>query len=1012
MFAGRYRTGKKDTKTAAAVPAPGQESNIKIGRSPDVEETNSLPPLVTEVMSVVRLNWDFMTAAEFNPIPYALSLLDGGSLGRDYELFCEVHDTLEKAMDLIVNDYHQAFNGAIQTFSSVVDTISESTRKAQEMRENLEKSKEWLECKRFDLLHLWVKSIQFKEMSRILETIDELQRTPAQIENLVEGKYYLTAVRTLSTSMRTLNGSDIVDIRAMEAVKERLVALGKEIYDAIIEEIHDHLYLKTAIAMTRVDPILAISKDNVELPSGDEYQFFTASKLAYIYEQIQPELFDDFDVNPEIRSFCHLQALVESLKSLDKLTDGLHAIKERLSHELFSVFERAIEEYEQSGHHQAFVVEGGTEEAPTDNNCLVYILLTLYDRFESIALGHMFILEVSTRINTVEADTLPYTGSDVCFAIQGEVKALLYEYLTTTDKAATGSSTISSMNEILRDKRKHSERIAKQVFRISGFVNSSTAHRSSELSGIDIDVSDVDLEKLYLGDASPESISVDKYSNVLSTKRKLLIRPEASNILIVFKPTLQFTNKLENAVGISPGVFHEFLEDFVLNVFLPQMHDQISDFYHNFINGIDSFQTEQLPEPSLPLLKSVIALGYLLQSMCRISQTIPIHKEEFLKSLETILERFHEKCIGRFRALIATEKLGADHSGILTGSIAYTWAKNENVLELMSQNSLLSDIRDSDSQLEMNQLACQKETILEMKLKGERSFHRSELIFEPRRLQGLAYLHYSMEWLAAQILYIKGDANNSTGLVATRVFEDSAESLSEYVRLSTDSLPMLPVDTTLSPQADMSIEMAKRFNSLSVSFKKISEMCIFSLRIELRCHSMYYLDLALREGNYMSEDTNPVPDPYISMLNLDLSSAEEVVAAALPMRKTRFLFDGLGEVMAQVLIFNLRYIRTVNKNGVMRLVRNVQSLQQNLTNLACAHQQSLDRAKAYYELLGLEAEMILKTIPKNSGQYSYDEYKAILDLQFRDALVQGDATTKQYEGYLTRLKRYFVDHRS
>ncbi|KAJ1334437.1 hypothetical protein BSLG_007592 [Batrachochytrium salamandrivorans] len=898
MFAGRYRTGKKDTKTAAAVPAPGQESNIKIGRSPDVEETNSLPPL-------------------FNPIPYALSLLDGGSLGRDYELFCEVHDTLEKAMDLIVN---------------------ESTRKAQEMRENLEKSKEWLECKRFDLLHLWVKSIQFKEMSRILETIDELQRTPAQIENLVEGKYYLTAVRTLSTSMRTLNGSDIVDIRAMEAVKERLVALGKHIKHILI--------------------------------TGDEYQFFTASKLAYIYEQIQPELFDDFDVNPEIRSFCHLQALVESLKSLDKLTDGLHAIKERLSHELFSVFERAIEEYEQSGHHQAFVVEGGTEEAPTDNNCLVYILLTLYDRFESIALGHMFILEVSTRINTVEADTLPYTGSDVCFAIQGEVKALLYEYLTTTDKAATGSSTISSMNEILRDKRKHSERIAKQVFRISGFVNSSTAHRSSELSGIDIDVSDVDLEKLYLGDASPESISVDKYSNVLSTKRKLLIRPEASNILIVFKPTLQFTNKLENAVGISPGVFHEFLEDFVLNVFLPQMHDQISDFYHNFIN------------------------------------------EEFLKSLETILERFHEKCIGRFRALIATEKLGADHSGILTGSIAYTWAKNENVLELMSQNSLLSDIRDSDSQLEMNQLACQKETILEMKLKGERSFHRSELIFEPRRLQGLAYLHYSMEWLAAQILYIKGDANNSTGLVATRVFEDSAESLSEYVRLSTDSLPMLPVDTTLSPQADMSIDMAKRFNSLSVSFKKISEMCIFSLRIELRCHSMYYLDLALREGNYMSEDTNPVPDPYISMLNLDLSSAEEVVAAALPMRKTRFLFDGLGEVMAQVLIFNLRYIRTVNKNGVMRLVRNVQSLQQNLTNLACAHQQSLDRAKAYYELLGLEAEMILKTIPKNSGQYSYDEYKAILDLQFRDALVQGDATTKQYEGYLTRLKRYFVDHRS
>ncbi|KAJ8325200.1 hypothetical protein BDV3_007243 [Batrachochytrium dendrobatidis] len=1007
MFAGRYRVGKRDGKTPTGVVVPGQEGNTRPITSPEIEEANSLPPLVTEVMSVVRLNWDFMTANEFNPIPYALSLLDGSSLGRDYESFCDIHDSLEKAMDLIVNDYHQAFNSAIQTFSSVVDTISESQKKVQEMRENLEKSKNWLECKRFDLLHLWVKSIQFKEMSRILESIDELQRSPTKIQTLIDGKYYLTAVKTLVSSIRTLNASDVVDIGAMDTVKEKLAQMSKQVYDLILEEIHDHLYLKTAPAMARIEPILNTSKENVEIAIGNEYQFFTRTKLDYVFDQIKPELFDDFESNPETNSFCYLQALVESLKVLDKLEDGLKVIDSRVTQELFGVVEKTIEEQEHSTTNQPLSHDGNFDDSPAENNPLASILLTLYDRFECIVMSHMFILKVASGEGGIDKDKVPYTASDICHAVQGEVKTVLYDYLITVEKTIASTNTVSSMNEILRDKRKPAERIGKQVFRINGASN-STLCVISENEDQDEIWKDADLAKCSVNDTLVGKGVVDKYANVLSNGHKPLIRPEASNILIAFKPTMQFTDSLEQAVGISPGVFHVFLEDFVLNVFLPQTHDLVTNFYHNFINGIDSFQTDQLPEPSFPLLKSVIALGYLLQSMCKMSNTIPIHKEEFLKSLEFILEKFHEKCLSRFRTLISTEQSGSENSG----SISFAWTKNEKLTELMAENLFLTDAFDTPAQMNRNQAAWQKETDLEMKLKGERSFHRSELIFESRRLQGLAQLHYSMEWLAAQIMYMKGDTGSSTGLVATKVFENSVESLTEYVRLSSDSLPQLIVDSSELPQAEMTTEMANRFSVLANSFKALEKKCIYSLRVELRCHSMYYLDLALREGTYVSDDSNPSPDPYISMLNMDLSAAEEVVVTALPIRKTRFLFDGLGELMAQVLIFNLRYIRTVNLNGVLRLVRNIQSLQQNLTNLACAHQESLDRAKTYYELLGLDVEAILKMIPKNSGQYTYDEYKAILDLKFHDAIVEGGAAIKPYEETIVKLKRYFIDHRN
>ncbi len=53
-----------------------------------------------------------------------MSLLDNSSLGSDMKSFSKLYDKLEIAMDLIVNEYHQGFNTAIQKFSGVVENIT------------------------------------------------------------------------------------------------------------------------------------------------------------------------------------------------------------------------------------------------------------------------------------------------------------------------------------------------------------------------------------------------------------------------------------------------------------------------------------------------------------------------------------------------------------------------------------------------------------------------------------------------------------------------------------------------------------------------------------------------------------------------------------------------------------------------------------------------------------------------------------------------------------------------
>ncbi|KAJ3037903.1 Exocyst complex component 4 [Rhizophlyctis rosea] len=207
--------------------------------------------------------------------------------------------------------------------------------------------------------------------------------------------------------------------------------------------------------------------------------------------------------------------------------------------------------------------------------------------------------------------------------------------------------------------------------------------------------------------------------------------------------------------------------------------------------------------------------------------------------------------------------------------------------------------------------------------------------------------------------------------------------------------------------------MTRRFNKVLEDMDALSETCIFLLRVEVRCHSMYYLDLAMREGNYHLEDESFEPDPYIGLLNQDLTNMEEMLTSMLPETKIRFLFDGLAFLIANVLCANLRHIKRVNQHGVQKLIRNVLSLQQNLTNIAAVHDKRLDRAKTYYELLSLDAEGLLRFMEQSPGRFTYDEFKVVLDLAFVDALA-GETTAaerKRYETYLQRIKDWFVKHR-
>lgn len=109
----------------------------------------------------------------------------------------------------------------------------------------------------------------------------------------------------------------------------------------------------------------------------------------------------------------------------------------------------------------------------------------------------------------------------------------------------------------------------------------------------------------------------DKYASSVEATHNLLVMATPANILIAFRPTSEFMQKMEEVLGEgyfiynhSTGHFQKFLNDFVLNVYIPQVINQMENYYRANVNGIiyliaglDAFQTDRYDYIDYPLLK-------------------------------------------------------------------------------------------------------------------------------------------------------------------------------------------------------------------------------------------------------------------------------------------------------------------------------------------------------------------------------------------------------------------------
>ncbi|KAJ6627103.1 Sec8 exocyst complex component-specific domain-containing protein [Mycena sp. CBHHK59/15] len=743
--------------------------------------------------------------------------------------------------------------------------------------------------------------------------------------------------------------------------------------------------------------------------------------------------------NPESDSFAYVETLLESFAVLGKLGSALDNIGQRLPGEIFALVEMTLDEVEERaeyGRRGSMFSFAGTSSrsenvytfSPTDSSLskttlwnvsglrlvalessakhvdheiLKDFFWTLYSKLDAVAQSLRVVYEVANRIGSRRdfkdsSGTKPgalFPLADIWNPVQAEVRTLIYDYLVDENQGSvSGRNPITSINEILRESKFTRDK-TKAVFRFadtdSKLANKALRPHEDELTRVLKDTMPglVQVSSESTVQAALSSVGTDDRLLGAGQHHRLIIRPDAFHVSVLFQPTLSFLDRVSEVLPSGVESAREsstVLDDFVLKVYLPQLEEKVSFLFHQAVTGPEAFQ----PDPSSyrlspqPLVKASTHLMALINSLCAMLLRSPFHRENYSRLILGVMIQFYQRCSDRFQDLVSIPN-PQDSNAEPQPAFAAQWAQRSEIAPCLSE--LLST---SENDLSKQQQLFRQETNLEMDFLGQNTIQSSDLVISIRNLAALASLYRSVAWFASELQLLKATPED-TLLSPTPLEPMSA--VSPY----TPFLPVLPPSSTDKLQLPLSREMALRFQALLKTYEQLSELILDSIRIDIRCRTIHYLESSLRYGNYSIEREAGEPDPHVVDLNTELGECNDFASTCLPKRERQFVFMGLSHLMEYLLISGARHLRLPTTFGIKKIMRNMLALQQSIRpSLTTSKTLSLN-----------EPSDMLDGIRKKQW-FSFDEYQIMLNLQCKVVPGEGDApkaTDRNYSMYVIDL---------
>ncbi|PNF38735.1 Exocyst complex component 4 [Cryptotermes secundus] len=884
----------------------------------------------------------------------------------------------DQKLDELVSLHDQDLTQVMQLFGKLSARVTTSREKIHAVKENLQACKLLLHCRRDELKKLWLEGIEHKHVLQLLEEIDQLREVPSQLTAFLDKKHYLHATQLLVSALCLGEGS-LEGVEALREVRTDLQTKKQKLHSRLLTELTSHLYIVSThdvVALRRQgsgrdgNPLnspfqhagelrgfarlpktrLALLDMNVTSPntpslSSGMNQTGTEEELKGVEEDVDA-------ADPEANSEHFMAILVECLALLNKVPDIVETIKVQMQTELLAIIGRTTQQLLDLSQQPPHSL--GARSTPL----LLELLQTVFDQFRCVAAAHASVLHsFAQAADRHRIDVRLYEMPDVWSKVQAVLQLLLTDYLDIQNIAGDPQQAPASFSEPTSD--------------ISVYFARRRPPRQKRTPLFKFDYSSHALSiNSYLKEQRGPSAKEYNETGQPQQREKLLVcSPDPRNITQIFIPLMKFIEEIEHAIGCTPGspcTLNAFLADYIKEVFLGRHHMMVAASIESATKSVDAWRAITNPELmrglglSRPLLQSTVTVERCIQDLRELMQALPAYAEHFLSIICNILHNYRETCQAAYRGIVQPE---SEDKRICSAA----WLKDEDISRFIKSLPNWTDLQaqkmthhrrrplrreettEEESPEDIRQRNMREAEILATNL-GEGGISAHEILSDVGQLKGLAQLQESMEWFSTSILLFASELPR-------------ASATSPGIQVSSEGIPAMPESSV------------KALMQLAQEFEELANTCLLVLHLEVRVQCFHYL---LPQANNYNRLVGGVdsqePDPKVLELSRVLVSIDEAMNSSLQPRKLKYIVEGLGHLIAKILISSAQYIDRIDERGIQKMCRNIFALQQTLTNITMAREIALDHARHYFELFYLAPEEILSGVMENGPQFSELEY--------------------------------------
>ncbi|KAL8671306.1 MAG: hypothetical protein Q9168_004190 [Polycauliona sp. 1 TL-2023] len=959
---------------------------------------------IEDVLNHINDTWAIMSNDECVPVHVALQLMDASSLGRgsDYQDFQRTNRHLQKALRSIVNEHHQGFNSSIGTFHKIQASIQASQIRVRSLRDSVHNAKSSLMEARPELQGLGASSQRYDNMLHILGQIEKLQAIPELLDAHIADKHFLAAVDLLQDALRIVRTSEIVSISALSDLRVYFSNQETSLADIMIEELHDHLYLKTAQCQERWKSYSSGSQNPSERGPTSFPHTWGRPLYAFLNSlDVSTPMVDDTSSNVQLDSFCYIHVLLEALDRAGCLDVAVDRIEQRLPVELFTIVDRTNQEVKlrhpahlrEIGRLESALLAHDFHDAKRRSEILEDLLWTLYSKFEAIAEGHRVvhdvILGIARRNGLRQSSYLTGSFKELWKLYQSELRSLLHDYIATDEDTLTklGRSTPGDVNVLHLSRRDKSKR----VFKLTE-INHKTSSFAAEQDDLDkmLQHSVPGLVSKTQRRSGPQHdrVAVSKGGPATHT---LLAESSVFNIALLLPPSLSFLQRLKEIVppdsDIAISTLTSFLDDFLVNVFLPQLEETVTELCAETYMETDAFQADPQwqQQATRPILKSTSDFLKLIKTFCRLLDSLP-EDPSFTQPILGQIVAYYDRCCGWFRSIVERSSLRGPGEKELKPAAAMAEAGElRDVLDrLWSQNgsemkSAIQKVDKLTRRATLVELTSNQEVEYLVSKTKQTPFVPIDIISDGRAVASLCLLYQSMQWLASGLAGLRhvGPQSQVPKRTSARPQQVRRWTLLELNKPHSEDEPIyLP----------MNAESAATFDGVIASMRSLSLDALFTLQVDIRCGIAHMLGQLYQAPYSLPYPTNN-PDASVLSLNSDLLSFDDALSSYLHVKEHGFITGGLAALVDSLLVTHAGQIQCMDANGCGRMQLNILVLQQNLK--AIEGEVVLSRSAHYFELFAEGADAVVARAQSASAReadFSMDELRALVELCHSEGL--------------------------